>query len=178
MAKDRLFFALRPDALMAARIHQLALQLRQSHGFSGRPLAVGRLHVTLCFLGEFADPAPALVAAAHDAAADLHEAPFELAFDHVTSFARPGDAPLVLCRQDSCAPLTRLRERLCEALARTGCFQLETREFKPHVTLLHDHRQVPPQAIAPIAWIVTEVLLVRSPIGRGEHEVLGRYPLR
>ena len=178
MATDRLFFALRPDALTAERIHRFTLDLSQTHGLSGRPLAVNRLHVTLCFLGDHDDLTPSLVAAADDAAQGLRGVPFELALDRVMSFPRPGDAPVVLCRKDDCAPLARLRAGLCEALGRTQRFQLETREFKPHVTLLYDHRPLPLQEIAPIAWMVTEVLLIRSLIGHGEHEVLGRYPLR
>jgi RNA 2',3'-cyclic 3'-phosphodiesterase len=178
VATDRLFLALRPDALTAGRIHDFTLDLSQKHGLAGRPMAVNRLHVTLCFLGEHDGLAPSLVSAADDAARSLRGVPFELAFDRVMSFPRPGDAPVVLCRKDTCAPLARLRAALCETLGRTSCFELETRGFKPHVTLLYDRRPVPLQKIAPIAWMVTEVLLIRSLIGHGEHEVLGRYPLR
>jgi 2'-5' RNA ligase len=176
-ATNRLFFALRPDPACAARIHAFALDLSKSHGLVGRPLAVERLHTTLCFLGEHAELPPVLLAAADQAASGLQHAPFELAFDRVMSFSRQGEVPVVLCQREQCAPLARLRAALCAALAGTGRFQLENREFKPHVTLLYDRRPLPPEDIAPIGWFVTELVLVRSLIGQGRHEVLSRYAL-
>ena len=175
---DRLFFALRPDVAAARRIERLALDLRESLGLTARPLAADRLHVTLCFLGDYAELAPPLVAAADAAANGLRHAPVELTFDRVMSFRRQGDAPVVLCRKDECAPLAQLRASLREAVACTQRFKPDSRGFKPHVTLLYDRQPVPLREIAPIGWSATEVLLIRSLIGRGKHEVLGRYPLR
>ncbi len=177
MNKERLFFALRPDAPGAARIHQFTMELRAALGLAGRALAVERLHLTLCFLGDYTPASPELVAAAQRAARGLHQAPFELRFDQAMSFARPGQAPLVLCQKEPCAPLMQLHADLRDALAASGHFELETREFQPHVTLLYDVQQVPPRDIAPIAWQVSEFLLVRSLIGQGRHEVVGRYRL-
>lgn len=168
MATDRLFFALRPDPAAAVRIHALALRLGDVYGLTGKPLALERLHVTLCFLGDHDGLPPPLLAMAGAMAEGLHAAPFELAFDRVMSFERKGDAPLVLCRDDACAPLDALRRQL-GADAAQG--------FKPHVTLRYDPKWISLQEVAPISWKVTEVLLIHSLIGRGRHEVLGRYPL-
>lgn len=168
MATDRLFFALRPDAAAAGRIHALALRLREVYGLKGKPLALERLHVTLCFLGDHDGLPPPLLAAASTATRSLHGAPFELRFDRVMSFERRADRPLVLCRDDECPPLQVMRRQL-------GADQ--GGGFKPHVTLLYDNRMISPQEVAPICWNVTEVLLIHSLIGQGRHEVLGRYPL-
>jgi 2'-5' RNA ligase len=177
-ATDRLFFALRPDPWTAARIHELAQKQRVAHRLMGRPLALERLHVTLCFLGDHRGLAPGLVDAADAAARDLRGMPFELTFDRVMSFRRSkGVAPLVLCRDQECAPLMQLRDSIAPGLARAGQLCHETREFTPHVTLLFDRTRVPEQQVPPVTWTVMEVLLVRSLIGRGKHEVLGRYPL-
>lgn len=177
---DRLFLALRPDAAAATRIHQLGQRLREVYGLEGRPLSIERLHVTLCFLGEYDSLSPELLATAHGIAAQaVCGAPFELRLDRVMSFVRyGGDAPLVLCREDDCAPLTRLHHALAAAAARTGLIPADPRGFKPHVTLLYDAKMITLQEVEPFAWTATEVLLIRSHIGRGRHDVLGRYPLR
>jgi 2'-5' RNA ligase len=74
----------------------------------------------------------------------------------------------VLCRETPCAPL----DALCTQLGTDT-----TRDSKPHATLLYDSRVVPLHEVDAISWTVTEVLLIRSLVGRARHEVLGRYPL-
>jgi 2'-5' RNA ligase len=168
VATDRLFFALRPTLDAAVRIHALALRFGEVYGLTGKPLALENLHLTLCFLGEFDGVPPPLLARVEAMGQQLHAAPFELAFDRVMSFERRHDPPLVLCREDACAQLDELRRQL-------GVDPVES--FKPHVTLRYDRRKIPLQEVARISWIATEVLLIRSLIGHGRHEVLGRYPL-
>ncbi len=169
VATDRLFFALRPDAAATQRIHELAQRMRVVYELAGEPLRPEHLHLTLLFLGDHAGLPPSLLAAAETAGRNMRTAPFELVFDRVMSFRRKRNPPLVLCRDDLCAPLLVLRHQL-------GADRKHA--FKPHVTLLYDRKMVSPQEVAPICWTATEVLLIHSLIGRKQHEVLGRYPLR
>lgn len=174
---DRLFFALRPDAGTAARIHRLTLELAATLGLKGRPLPQERLHVTLLFLGDHAGLPQPLLHAADAAARCLAFAPFELTFDHVRSFASArGAAPLVLC-SDACPPLPELRHALLAGLQQDGVVPADARPFVPHITLLHDSQVVPRRAVEAVTWTAAEVLLIRSRIGRGQHDVLQRYPL-
>jgi 2'-5' RNA ligase len=178
VATDRLFFALRPDAAAAARMHELALGMRESFGLMGRLVPVEHLHVTVCFLGDHTGLAPQTLAAADTAARELRAQPFELEFDAITSFDRArGAAPLVLCRYSDCAPLSRLQADLARSCAASGRFPTESRPFRPHVTLLYDRQRVQMQRVAPIGWSAAELVLVVSRIGRGVHEVLCSYPL-
>ncbi|HTP40093.1 MAG TPA: RNA 2',3'-cyclic phosphodiesterase [Steroidobacteraceae bacterium] len=179
MATDRLFLALRPDAPAAARIRELAQRLRAACGLAGQPLPLDRLHLTLYFLGDHAGLPPELLAAAETAAGSTRAARFDIRLDSVKSFVGGrGPAPLVLCRQDGSPPLVRLRRQLETAIARTRQFPADSRAFQPHVTLLYDRQRLAPRSVEPVAWTATEVLLVRSLIGRAQHEVLARYPLR
>ncbi|MEJ0099600.1 MAG: 2'-5' RNA ligase family protein [Pseudomonadota bacterium] len=168
MATDRLFFALRPDAVAATHVHALASRLRDVYALSGQPLLLEHLHVTLCFLGDHEGLSPKLVAEADAAGRHLRGVPFELSFDRIMSFRRKRNPPLVLCREGSCAPLVLLRHQLGVP---------DPQQFTPHVTLLYDRRMITLQEVAPISWRVIEVLLIRSYIGQTRHEVLGRYPL-
>lgn len=168
MATDRLFFALRPDAAAMKRIHELAQRMQAEHQLDGEPLLPEHLHVTLQFLGNFDGFPPGLVAGADAMGRKLRAAPFEVAFDRVVSFRRKRNPPLVLCRDELCAPLAVLRRQLGAE---------PTQAYKPHVTLLYDRRMVSEEEVASISWKATEVLLIHSLIGRKRHEVLGRYPL-
>jgi RNA 2',3'-cyclic 3'-phosphodiesterase len=170
-----LFFALCPDAAAADRIHNLAIRLGDTHGLEGKITDTGQLHVTLCFLGSVSKLPPDAVLAADTAARTLEVEPFPLRFDRVKSF--PGSNAFVLCQEEECSELIKLRNRLLVALSRSGRFPLEKREFRAHVTLMHDPKLVQLQEVEPIGWTVRELLLMRSHHGLTSYQVLGRYPL-
>lgn len=170
-----LFFALRPDAEAGQRIRDLALRLSDTYGLEGKITDTEQLHMTLCFLGSVSKLPPDAVPAADAAARTLQAEPFALAFDRVKSF--PGSNAFVLCREDDCLPLVQLRNRLLLALARSGRFRPERREFRAHITLTHDPKLVGLQEVEPVGWTVRELLLLRSHHGLESYQVLGRYPL-
>lgn len=178
-ATERLFFALRPDAAAAVRMHELALQLSATHALRARPLAIERLHLTLCFLGNHAGLSSAQVAVATAAGNSLRQDPFVVAFDQVASLGHHQNAaPLVLCHAGHCAPLQQLHDNLGAHCAQSNLFHLDTRPFKPHVTLMYPGQLIHAQPVAPISWMADEVLLIRSHIGKARHEVLARHSLR
>lgn len=176
---DRLFLAVQPDADAAARIAALARTLRDRHRVRGRPLDEARMHVTLQYFGEFAGLPEGLVAAVASVVDGLALHAFDVAFDQAASFG--GGArrrPWVLRgSQEALARLHDLHALLGARLAAAGVRVEGRAGFVPHLTLLYADRALPPQAIAPIAWTVRELVLVDSLVGRGEHRVLRRWPL-
>jgi RNA 2',3'-cyclic 3'-phosphodiesterase len=170
-----LFFALRPDAEARQQIRDLATELSDIHGLEGKITDAEQLHMTLCFLGSVSKLAPDAVTAADAAARTLQAEPFQLTFDRVKSY--PGSNAFVLCQEEACPPLVQLRNRLLIALARSGRFQPERREFRAHVTLMHDPMLVGLHEVEPVGWGVRELLLLRSHHGLEPYQVLGRYPL-
>lgn len=176
---DRLFLAVRPDETATTRIAVLARRLRDEHAARGRPLDQARLHVTLQYFGAFAGLPQALVAAIERVVDGIDLRAFAVAFDHVASF--DGSArrrPWVLLgSEDGLARLHGLHAALGEGLAAAGVRMAGHARFLPHLTLLYEDRALPRQAIDPIAWIVRELVLVDSLVGRGEHRVLRRWPL-
>jgi len=174
---DRLFFAVFPDAAAAGHIAGAAQALRDQHGLHGKPLRTDRFHVTLHHLGDYAGLRDDLVAKAGAAAARVDMTEFEVGFDSASSFSRqPRNRPLVLRGDAGVVLLQELRSALGDSMARAG-LKVDP-AFTPHVTLLYDDRAVAPQPIDPVAWTVREFALVHSLIGRTEHRVLGRWPLR
>ena len=173
---DRLFFGLFPDAATAARIREVGEELRRNHGLTGRVHAQDRLHVTLFHLGDYPGLPPALVKSAMAAAEVMEAAAFEVTFDHATSFSgAPRNRPFILKGGEGLAELCDYRQALGLALAGQGV--KTTPAYTPHVTLLYDDRIIEPDPITPISWTVRELVLVRSLIGKGVHEHIGRWRL-
>jgi 2'-5' RNA ligase len=174
---DRLFFGLFPDAATAARIAASGEDLRLRHGLKSRVHPVDRLHVTLFHLGDFVGLPMDLVRSSMTAAEATKAAPFDVTFDHATSFSgRPKNRPFILKGDDEgLADLQAYREALGRALARQSV--KTTAAFTPHVTLLYDDPIIEPDPIDPISWTVRELVLVRSLLGQGVHEPLGRWTL-
>lgn len=180
---DSLFFALRPDAQAAARIHALARRVHATLQSNGKLLAIDRLHVTLNFLGQYPTLPPELPQIAADAARTVRGAAFQLCFQRLMSFdargRRPSRAsPVVLVRDDDCEPLRALRTHLLLAVKKTGCFVRTEASTTPHMTLFYDRKQVPEQEVERICWSAHEFLLVHSLVGKSEHRVLARYALQ
>jgi 2'-5' RNA ligase len=179
-ATDRLFFAIFPDTAAASRIAETADALRSQHALRGKPLQTDRFHVTLHHLGDYAGLPDDLVVKAGQAAMGVDMPAFDVAFDSASSFSRqPRNRPFVL-RGDPAGlySLQRLQSALGKTMAACGMGRRVEHNFTPHVTLLYDDRAVPDQPLEPIAWTVREFVLVRSLLGKTEHVIIGRWPLR
>lgn len=174
---DRLFFAVRPSPVACEQIVALTAHLRSEHGLRGSPISPDRLHSTLHHLGDHVGLPQAVVDQACAAAASLAVPAFEVVFDRVASFARPHNQPLVLRGGAGLDGLMALQQALGAAMARVGLGRHVESHFTPHVTLLYDDRRVAEQAMAPIRWVVDELVLVHSLLGRTVHKTLGRWPL-
>jgi 2'-5' RNA ligase len=180
MITDRLFFAIRPDAVAASRILELQRQLIAERGLKGRPISRERLHITLHFLGNFEGLPEDLLSRARNAAADVRAPAFDVALDCVTSFARDRNRPYVLLGDSGTEQLQAFQETLVIALQRAGVRGMresKARGYVPHVTLTYDDAPLPRRMVEPVMWTAREFVLVQSYIGRGRHQVLGQWPL-
>ncbi len=179
---DGLFFAVIPDPQAATRIERRALSFREELGLKGRPLAADHFHITLYFLGAHLGVPQGIVAKAGEAAASIRMAPFEVTFDCAKSFSGTGgnrpSRPLVLSSGKGLPELTAFQQALRMAIRKAGLDNWRQQSFTPHVTLLYDSRRVPEQATESVSWTVREFVLIRSLLGLGRHETLGRWPLQ
>ncbi|WP_250434600.1 MULTISPECIES: RNA 2',3'-cyclic phosphodiesterase [unclassified Caballeronia] len=174
---DSLFFAIYPDAVAAARIAELAARLRIEHTLKARAIPADRLHVTLHYLGAFAGVPADVAAHACAAASRIALPPVDVTLDRIESFSgRRARRPLVVSG-DVTEPLDALERTLGAALEAAGIALKRHPRFTPHVTLLYDEHRVARERIEPIAWTVREFALVRSRLGKSQHEVLARWPL-
>jgi len=153
---------------------------RQQHGLKGKPFKNDRFHVSLYNLGTYETLPQDVVNAARAAAAVVDMPPFDVAFNHVMSFASGSRGrPLVVCGDEGLVGLRTLHRHLGAALRKNGLKRFAARpEFMPHVTLLYDRRSVLERSIEPISWTVREFVLVHSVRGKGRYERKGTWPLR
>ena len=180
-AAERLFFAIRPNAPTAQRIEALAQALRSDFGLRGKSLGPERFHVTLHLIGDFTGGIPPhVMALALEAARPVAAkvSAFHVGFDKVASFHRPrGNRPLVLLGEEGVHGIVALQQALLASLAAARLAPPQDRPFTPHLTLLYDDTPLAARRVDALIWEVQELLLVRSLLGRGRHEVMGSLPL-
>ena len=167
----RLFFALWPGLGERERLAALARNLAARS--AGRAVPVGKIHLTLAFLGEVDAGLEREIVAL---APGWGRGPFELRLDRTGSFAHPGVAWI----GQSKAPeeLANLVEALRGALAAIG-IPREPRPFKAHVTLVRRvGRPVEAEEVEPVIWRSTRFALVRSNLRTGRYENRGDWELR
>jgi RNA 2',3'-cyclic 3'-phosphodiesterase len=192
---DGLFFGIFPDADIATRIRQFAVDLRDRHGLKGEPLRTDRIHCTLFPIGSFfGGLPPQIVEPALRAAAAVTMPRFDVTFDYVQKFGRSAKGgPFVLRGGADLAGLEALRHALAQALHHEGFDGAVMSRFTPHVTLLYDRKREaawdiempteslehiePVESLEPVRWTVREFVLIHSLLGRTRHIPLGRWPL-
>lgn len=150
----RLFFALWPDIA----VRQLCVTEMRKLKAYGKPVLPANIHVTLLFLG--ATDAERQRALSEFASTIMIE-PMVLAFDKLSYWKRPAVYCLTSSRGNTA--VLALVERLSQAAANLG-MDVDSRPFKPHVTLLRKARFSPlidkiPQ---PIVWAADSFCLVES----------------
>ena len=151
----RAFFALSPDdevrETLAALGRDVARRCR------GRAVSPENAHLTLAFIGDVAKDALPVLQSVGDRAPKTG---FVVNFDSVGAWRASGVAwiaPAVLP-----PALLTLHSTLADVLARAG-FELETRPFRPHVTLARRCLQPLPRAhCPPILWRADKLFLVGS----------------
>lgn len=176
-ATDGLFLAVLPEVHARSRIRGAADQLRAQHGLQGRLIAAERYHVSLLSFGEYHGLPPNLVPEVTRAAAAIEAPPFDVVFDRAMSFGGGKQRTLVLCASDGAAKLVALQRVVSAGMQKLRSARIKS-QFVPHLTLLYDERSIEEQPIERIGWTVTEFVLVHSLLGRGQYNILGRWPLR
>ncbi|EJC82158.1 2'-5' RNA ligase [Rhizobium leguminosarum bv. trifolii WSM2297] len=159
----RLFFALRPPAIVERQAASIADDYGKAFSLSAQP-RLTTLHVSVIGVGDYEELPEDVVFAAPQAGATVEGAPIAISFDRIMSFRREGTArPLVLCGEGGRKPLTRLHVQLGVGMHNAGLPHNIKPNFTPHMTLLYDRKAVPPTVLdRPASWTAQEFLLIHS----------------
>ena len=155
MSRSRLFFALWPSETEAAQAVVAAEKLLGHR--KARRVPAQRIHLTLLFVGSVASEMTDVIATAAEAVQGTR---FVLQLDTAGYWRRP---QVVWLAPSSPPPaLMRLAERLREAVGNTGV-ALETRRFKPHITLARQVVSAPDRGLTePLRWHINGFGLYQS----------------
>jgi 2'-5' RNA ligase len=169
--KQRLFFALWPDAVVRSALAETGKQLL---GKRTRRIAAEKLHITLAFAGPVTAPVRDCLLAQ---AATIRVAPFELQIDRVGHWARPR----ILWAGPTRTPpeLWSLVGALNTAFEACGLVR-ERRPYQAHVTLARKISRAPARtALEPLPWSISHFCLVESVTDAqgARYQILGSWSL-
>jgi 2'-5' RNA ligase len=151
----RAFFALAPDEEVRSHLAQLGRDVARKS--RGRAVSPENAHLTLAFLGDVARSRVPILEQVGDR---LPHAGFVVEFDSLGAWRASGVAWIAPSQLPPA--LVKLHSTLADALTVAG-FELETRPFRPHVTLARRCLQPQPRArCVPIRWEVDRLLLIGS----------------
>ncbi len=181
----RVFFAIWPNAEVAACLHTIAQQ--QHAHLGGRVTRLDTLHATLVFIGNVApDRLPDLLAAAE--AVDVPA--FQLVLDQAGCWRHNHIAYLGMKQVPTA--LQTLHLALAVGVRSAG-FTIETRAYFPHVTLLRkaacgemvcadpeSENEMENPVHKPVIWSVRDFVLVKSSLDAkgSRYELIGYWRLR
>lgn len=174
--KSNLFLAIVPERDVALRAAEIGSDVSQRHGLSKGPRPQALMHVSLNAIGKYADFPEDVVVAVSAAMATVKAAPFEVMFDRVMHFASANAVALGNAVRSE--EMMDLHVQLAKEMWAVGLTFSYNPRFMPHMTLFYDEAPVPEQMLAdPVSWIAREFVLIRSFIGKSEHEYIDRWPL-
>jgi 2'-5' RNA ligase len=165
----RVFFALWPEEAQRRALHAQAIDIATRT--KGRPVALDKLHLTLAFLGDVDAGTIACLAAA---AGLLPAENVELEMSRIGCWRKAGIA--WMAPRELPKSLGLLRESLAD-VARGCGVPLDDRPYLPHLTLARGASvAIPESQCDPIMLRFRGFCLVRSDLGRGTYEPIGRWP--
>jgi RNA 2',3'-cyclic 3'-phosphodiesterase len=177
VAKHVLYFALQPPPEAAAQALALAEDARRAHRLAGKPVAAGRLHVSLNNVGEFKRPPTPVIAKALEAVQAVAVRPFVVEFNRLGTWKAGEQRPVVLWGDEGVVGVNDLYSVLHKALHRVDLAPRREAEMAPHMTVVWDEIEIPETFVEPVRWRVDEFVLIHAVHGEGRHDVVGRVPL-
>jgi 2'-5' RNA ligase len=140
MSNKRLFYALWPDHRQRDRLRDFISPV--SKLVEGRAIDRRNWHVTLAFIGDFAERR---IPELQERVGLIRMEPFRLTFDRLEFWARPRVASLAAATVPP--ELQKLVEMLNLALADLGV-RTEDRTYRPHITVARNARPFETQRLA------------------------------
>lgn len=162
----RLFFALPCPTKIAAQIDAW----RQDQHFAGKPVPAANLHVTLAFLGQVPESRVQLLQRVPPKLA-LADLAFDLNLDHLDCWP---EGLLHLAPSQPPQTLLKLAWALQQQLKLDG-FTLDSRPYRPHLTLARNSRPAETRTVPSFAWRVDQLHIYHS--AGGQYLSLQRWPV-
>ncbi len=145
--------------------------------FGVRPVDDDCLHLSIQSLGRYDRVSDALIQRAMLIGSRVEAPAFPATFDRLQGFNGTYGRAVVLTSRQPADGFFTLRKAVFAEMQLAGMDVPPSLEFAPHVSLAYQRSRIPTIPVAPVTWIVHELVLIRSVIGRSRHICLGRWPL-
>jgi 2'-5' RNA ligase len=145
--------------------------------FGFRPVGDDCLHLSIQSLGRYDRVPDALIQRALLIGSRVEAPAFPATFDRLQGFTGTYARAIVLTSRRPADGFFTLRKAVFAEMQLAGMEVPPSLEFAPHVSLAYQRSRIPTIPVKPVTWIVHELILIRSLIGRGKHTCLGRWPL-
>lgn len=174
---ENLFFA-------ASLIDNVKLQMRSTFGTASRLLDIGFrpvpddcLHLSVQSLGRYDRMPDGLIKRAMLIGSRIEVPAFPATFDRLQGFNGAYGRAIVLTGGQAADGFLILRKAMFGEMQLAGMEVPPSLEFSPHVSMAYQRSRIPTIPVKPVTWMVHELVLIRSFIGRSKHICLGRWPL-
>lgn len=179
--RHRIFVALMPDRRTAARAYGIGENMRHECGLAVRLRPLDILHVTLCFIGEYARTPETTLFSASEALSRIVAPRFEIRLDHTVDFnLAQGKRALVLCSSQPNGALAFLQQQVIDVLFEAGVIKTRPKTFEAHMTVFYhpDETSIETRWLEkPIVWKVADFQLIESFYGETRYEHHDIWPL-
>jgi RNA 2',3'-cyclic 3'-phosphodiesterase len=145
--------------------------------FGFRPVGDDCVHLSIQSLGRYERLPDVLIKHAMLIGSRVEVPAFPATFDRLQGFNGTYGRAVVLTSSRPADGFFTLRKAVFAEMQLAGMDVPSDLDFSPHVSLAYQRSRIPTIPVNPVTWIVHELVLVRSLIGRSKHICLGRWPL-
>lgn len=174
---ENLFLAVSLIDSVKARIRSSFDTVSRLLDFGFRAVGDDCMHLSIQSLGRHDRLSHALVERAMLIGSRVEVPAFPVTFDRLQGFNGTYGRAVVLTSSRPSDGFLALRKAVFAEMQLAGMEVPPSLDFAPHVSLAYQRTRIPTIPVKPVSWVVHELVLIRSFIGRGRHISLGRWPL-
>jgi len=145
--------------------------------FGFRPVNDDCMHLSIQSLGRYEHISEGLIKRAMLIGSRVEAPAFPATFDRLQGFNGTYGRVIVLTSSRPADGFITLRKAVLAEMQLAGMEVPASLAFSPHVSLAYQRTRIPTIPVKSVTWVVHEIVLVRSFIGRSKHICLCRWPL-
>lgn len=174
---ENLFLAADLNDSVKAQMRSIRASASRLLDFGFRPVPDDCLHLSIQSLGRYDRISDALIERAMRMGSRVEVPAFQATFDRLQGFNGTYGRAVVLTSKRPADGFLTLRKAIWAEMQLANMDVPPSLGFAPHVSLAYQSTRIPTIPVRSVAWMVHELVLIRSLIGRGKHICLGRWPL-
>jgi RNA 2',3'-cyclic 3'-phosphodiesterase len=174
---ENLFLATDLNDSVKAQMRSARTSVSRLLDFGFRPIPDACMHLSIQSLGRYDRISDALIERAMLIGSRVEVPAFPATFDRLQGFNGTYGRAVVLTSKRPVDGFLTLRKAIWAEMQLAGMDVPPSLGFAPHVSLGYQQTRIPTIPVKSVTWIVHELVLIKSLIGRSKHICLGRWPL-